>query len=70
MEKGKVKWFDNKKGYGFIIPEENKKDKDVFIHITAIHKAGLRTLDEGQIIGYEIYDDRGRAAAGNINVLS
>lgn len=66
MAKGTVKWFNNKKGYGFIIPEENQSDKDVFVHISALQKAGLQHLDEGQIVSYDVYDDRGREAAGNI----
>lgn len=70
MEKGTVKWFNNKKGYGFIIPQITKTDKDVFVHISALQKAGLQNLNEGQLVEYDIYDDRGRQAAGNINILS
>ena len=64
---GKVKWFNNKKGYGFIEPEQG--DKDVFVHITQLEKIGLRTLTDGQKIGYDTYDDRGRTAAGNIKLF-
>ena len=46
MPKGKVKWFNSTKGYGFIEPEEG--DKDVFVHITAVRSAGMQNLDEGQ----------------------
>lgn len=70
MEKGKVKWFNNKKGYGFIIPQESQNDKDVFVHISAVQKAGLMSLDEGQMLYYDRYDDRGRIAAGNLVVIS
>lgn len=69
MNKGTVKWFNIKKGYGFIVPEENST-KDVFVHISALEKTGLKQLDEGQVVSYETYDDRGRQAAGNIAILS
>ena len=64
---GTVKWFNNKKGYGFIEPEQG--EKDVFVHITQLEKIGLRTLSDGQKIGYDLYDDRGRIAAGNIQIF-
>lgn len=64
---GTVKWFNTKKGYGFIAPE--KGEKDVFVHVTQLEKIGLRRLSDGQRVGYELYDDRGRIAAGNIKVL-
>lgn len=64
---GTVKWFNTKKGYGFIAPEQG--EKDVFIHITQLEKIGLKTLTDGQKVAYEIYDDRGRTAAGNIKIL-
>jgi CspA family cold shock protein len=64
---GTVKWFNCKKGYGFISPEESSKD--VFVHITQLEKIGLRRLNDGQRVGYELYDDRGRIAAGNIKLL-
>ena len=64
---GTIKWFNTKKGYGFIEPETN--DKDVFLHITQLEKIGLKRLNDGQRVGYELYDDRGRIAAGNIKVL-
>ena len=68
MLKGTVKWFNSKKGYGFIQPESG--DKDVFVHITALEKTGLRRLTDGQKVGYDVYDDRGRIAAGNITIIS
>ena len=66
MLKGTVKWFNNKKGYGFIQPENG--EKDIFVHITALEKTGLRRLTDGQKVSYDIYDDRGRKAAGNIMI--
>lgn len=65
---GTVKWFNSDKGYGFIIPQTG--NKDVFFHVTQLEKIGLKRLNDGQQIGYEIYEDRGRLAAGNIKVLS
>ena len=64
---GTIKWFNTKKGYGFIEPEIN--GKDVFIHITQLEKIGLKRLNDGQRVGYELNDDRGRIADGNIKVL-
>ena len=52
MPKGKVKWFNSTKGYGFIEPEEG--DNDVFVHITAIRRAGMQSLDEGQEVEYDL----------------
>lgn len=68
MSKGTVKWFNNKKGYGFIIPETG--GRDVFVHISQIEKAGIAGLQDGQKISYELYADRdGRAAAGSLRLL-
>ncbi len=67
MLTGTVKWFNCKKGYGFIEPETSSKD--VFVHITQLEKIGLKRLNDGQKVGYELYDDRGRIAAGNIKIL-
>lgn len=68
MAKGTVKWFNTKKGYGFIVPEAG--ERDIFVHISQLEKLGLRSLEEGQKISYELYADRnGRAAAGNLSVL-
>ena len=64
---GTVKWFDIEKGYGFIQPEGG--GKDVFIHITQLENIGLRRLNDGQRLSYEIYDDKGRQAAGNIKIF-
>lgn len=67
MLSGTVKWFNSKKGYGFIEPDAS--DKDVFVHVTQLEKIGLKKLNDGQRVGYELYDDRGRIAAGNIKIL-
>lgn len=67
MLKGTVKWFNTKKGYGFIKPEGD--EKDVFVHVTALEKAGIRQIMDGQLVNYDIYDDRGRKAAGNIKLI-
>ena len=66
MTKGTVKWFNPTKGYGFIAPESG--GKDVFVHISAVQKAGLRNLNEGQIVGFEVEQQQnGRAAAVNLS---
>jgi cold shock protein len=66
MNKGTVKWFDNKKGFGFIQPEVG--GKDVFVHISAVERAGLSTLNEGQQVSFEVVADRrtGKSAAENL----
>ncbi len=65
MTQGVVKWFNPTKGYGFIAPETG--GKDVFVHIRAVQKAGLRNLNEGQRLGFEIEQQQnGRAAAVNL----
>ena len=66
MTKGIVKWFNQKKGYGFIAPEG--EDKDVFVHITAVQAAGLKRLDEVQEVSFEIEEVDGRKSAINIKV--
>jgi CspA family cold shock protein len=64
MATGTVKFFDTKKGFGFIQPEDG--DKDVFVHISAVEQAGLGTLTEGQRVDYEVVTERGRSAAGSL----
>jgi len=61
---GTVKWFNSQKGYGFIKPEDG--GNDVFVHISAVERANMGTLDEGQKIKYEIARDRGKDAAANL----
>ena len=66
MSSGTVKWFNPTKGFGFIEPDEG--DKDVFVHISAVERAGLGTLQEGQKINYEHVEGRdGRPAADNLS---
>ncbi len=66
MAIGTVKWFNTTKGFGFIMPEGG--GKDVFVHITAVQAAGLRGLDEGQTLSFEVVEERGKAAATNLKV--
>lgn len=66
MAIGTVKWFNTQKGYGFIRP--NDGGKDVFVHISAVERAGLGTLNEGQKVKYEIARDRGKDAAANLSL--
>jgi CspA family cold shock protein len=66
MATGTVKWFNPTKGFGFIVPSDGSKD--VFVHITAVERAGLRSLAEGQKIIYEIATERGKTAAVNLTV--
>jgi len=66
MAKGTVKWFNPTKGYGFIQPSSG--GKDVFVHISAVQKAGLTTLNEGQTIEYEEIANRGKTSAENLKV--
>lgn len=61
---GTVKWFNSTKGFGFITPEGG--DKDDFVHISAVEAAGLRSLNEGQKVQYDLQDNRGKEAATNI----
>jgi CspA family cold shock protein len=66
MNKGTVKWFNNQKGFGFIQPEAG--GKDVFVHISAVERAGLSTLNEGQKVSFDVVADRrtGKSAAENL----
>jgi len=66
MATGTVKWFNSTKGFGFIQPQEG--GKDVFVHISAVEKAGLRGLNEGQKVSYEVAMERGKAAATNLKL--
>jgi cold shock protein len=67
MPTGKVKWFNVQKGYGFIQPTGGN-GRDVFVHISAVERAGLGSLNEGQTVEYEIEDNRGKQAAVNLRV--
>jgi cold shock protein len=67
VAQGAVKWFNPTKGYGFVQPDGG--GKDVFIHISAVERAGLSTLNEGQKISFEVVANRGKESAENIKVL-
>ncbi len=66
MSSGTVKWFNNQKGFGFIQPDDGSKD--VFVHISAVERAGLHTLNEGQKVTFDLVADRrtGKSAAENL----
>jgi CspA family cold shock protein len=64
MATGTVKWFNTTKGFGFIQPDDG--GKDVFVHISAVQKAGLRGLNEGQKVSFELVNEKGRTSAGNL----
>ena len=66
MAVGTVKWFNATKGYGFIMPQDG--GKDVFVHITAVQAAGLKGLNDGQKISYDIVMEWGKAAATNLQL--
>jgi len=68
MATGTVKWFNATKGFGFIQPDDG--GKDVFVHISAVERAGLHDLNEGQKLAYDLVADKrtGRSAAGNLRV--
>ena len=67
MARGTVKWFNSQKGYGFIEPQGGGQ-KDVFVHISAVEKAGLSTLNEGAKVSYEEKENRGKMSAENLRV--
>ena len=67
MATGTVKWFNSTKGFGFIEPDEG--GADAFVHITAVQKAGLKGLDEGQRVNYELVEGRGgKKSADNLSI--
>ncbi|MGA9891134.1 MAG: cold-shock protein [Xanthobacteraceae bacterium] len=69
MSTGTVKWFNSQKGFGFIQPEDG--GKDVFVHISAVERAGLNTLNEGQKVSFDVVDDRrtGKSSADNLRAV-
>jgi cold shock protein len=67
MATGTVKWFNSQKGYGFIQPQEGG-GKDVFVHISAVEKAGLTGLNEAQMVQYDEVSNKGKMAAENLKV--
>jgi CspA family cold shock protein len=64
MATGTVKWFDPRKGFGFIQPDDG--GRDVFVHVTAVQAAGLNGLDDGQKVSFEVVTERGKQAAANL----
>jgi CspA family cold shock protein len=66
MPQGTLKWFNSQKGYGFIQPQDG--GKDIFVHISAVQRAGLNGLNEGQVVEYEEVSNRGRSSAENLKV--
>lgn len=64
MATGTVKWFNPTKGFGFIQPENG--GADVFVHISAVEKAGLRTLNENDSVSYDLITEKGKTSAGNL----
>lgn len=64
MATGTVKWFNTKKGFGFIQPDDG--GADVFVHISAVEKAGFRTLNDNEKISYELISEKGKTSAGNL----
>ena len=66
MATGKVKWFNPTKGYGFIAPDDGSKD--VFVHASALEKAGLRTLNENDKVSFDVVNNRGKDAAENLKL--
>ena len=67
MPSGKVKWFNSQKGFGFIQPDDGSKD--VFVHISALERAGIPALNDGQKVSYELQQERGKTSAGNLKLL-
>jgi CspA family cold shock protein len=64
MAQGKVKWFDTKKGYGFNEPDDGTKD--AFLHISALQASNISSIDEGDIITYELTEQRGKMSASDV----
>ena len=67
MATGTVKWFKTTKGFGFIQPEDG--GKDVFVHISAVERAGIAHLNEGQKVSFDVVSERGKTSAGNLKAI-
>ena len=67
MAIGTVKWFDPKKGFGFIAPEDGSRD--IFLHVSAVERAGLTAPTEGQRVSYNVVEERGKQAAADLKML-
>ena len=66
MATGKVKWFDAKKGFGFITPDDG--GKDAFLHVSALQAANIQSVNDGQAVSYELTEQRGKEAASEIQL--
>jgi len=64
---GTVKWFNSTKGFGFIVPDNG--GSDVFVHISAVEAAGMKNLNEGQKVEFDLLENRGKQAAGNLKAI-
>ena len=67
MATGKVKWFDAKKGFGFITPDDG--GKDAFLHVSALQAANIQSVNDGQAVTYELTEQRGKQAASDIQLM-
>ena len=67
MQSGTVKWFNSQKGFGFIQPDDGSKD--VFVHISAVERAGMNGLNEGQKVSFDVVTERGKSAAANLRTV-
>jgi len=67
MATGKVKWFDAKKGFGFITPDDG--GKDAFLHVSALQAANVQSVSDGQAVSYELTEQRGKMAASEIAII-
>ena len=67
MATGKVKWFDAKKGFGFITPDDG--GKDAFLHVSALQAANVQSVSDGQAVSYELTEQRGKEAASEIAII-
>ena len=67
MATGKIKWFDAKKGFGFITPDDG--GKDAFLHVSALQAANIQSVNDGQAVSYELTEQRGKMAASDIALI-
>jgi cold shock protein len=67
MTQGTVKWFNSQKGFGFIQPDDG--GKDVFVHISAVERAGMNGLNDGQKVSFDVVTERGKSAAANLRTV-
>ena len=67
MTQGTVKWFNSQKGFGFIQPDDGSRD--VFVHVSAVERAGMNGLNEGQKVSFDVVTERGKSAAANLRTV-